>query len=383
MYNFDRKINRKGTCSLKWDVEENELPMWVADMDFETAPEIMWELQKRMSHSIFGYTVVPDEWYEAYISWWKRRYGLEMTKDRLKFCTGVVPAISSIIRHLTSPGDNVLILTPVYHVFFHSIINNGRCVADCPLVFDGNSYNIDLKDLEEKLKMPETTLMILSNPHNPAGILWDKDKLKRIGELCAENNVLVISDEIHCDLTLPGFSYTPFATVADVCRENSITCISPTKTFNIAGLQTSAVFVPDENLYKKVRKALNVDNIAEPNVFAVTAAIAAYNHGEKWLEELMIYLKGNKDAVCKYINENIPELKVVPSEATYLLWIDCGNISDDTLALSSEIRNKTGLYLSPGSQFGGDGNKFLRMNIACPREVLYDGLERLKNALKI
>ncbi|MBQ2679709.1 MAG: pyridoxal phosphate-dependent aminotransferase [Firmicutes bacterium] len=383
MYNFDRKINRKGTCSLKWDVEENELPMWVADMDFETAPEIMWELQKRMCHSIFGYTVVPDEWYEAYISWWKRRYGLEMTKDRLKFCTGVVPAISSIIRHLTSPGDNVLILTPVYHVFFHSIINNGRCVADCPLVFDGNSYNIDLKDLEEKLKMPETTLMILSNPHNPAGILWDKDKLKRIGELCAENNVLVISDEIHCDLTLPGFSYTPFATVADVCRENSITCISPTKTFNIAGLQTSAVFVPDENLYKKVRKALNVDNIAEPNVFAVTAAIAAYNHGEKWLEELMIYLKGNKDAVCKYINENNPELKVVPSEATYLLWIDCGNISDDTLALSNEIRNKTGLYLSPGSQFGGDGNKFLRMNIACPREVLYDGLERLKNALKI
>lgn len=382
MYNFDKIINRKGTDSLKWNIEENELPMWVADMDFETAPEITEAIQNRLDHKIFGYTVISDEWYNAYISWWKRRHNLEMTKERMKFCTGVVPAISSIIRHLTKPDDNILIFTPVYHVFFYSILNNGRRVADCPLIYDGNSYRIDFNDLAGKLKDPKTTMLILSNPHNPAGIIWDKDTLKRIGELCAENGVLVISDEIHCDLTYPGYSYVPFAAVSDVCRENSITCIAPTKTFNIAGLQTSAVFVPNENLFKKVRKALDVDNISGPNVFAVTAAQAAFEHGGKWLDELMVYLQGNKEAVCKYVQENIPELKVLHSEATYLLWIDCGAVSDDTLALTDEIRKKTGLYLSAGSQFGGNGNKFVRMNIACPREVLYDGLERLKNALK-
>lgn len=381
-YDFDTPVNRKNTGSLKWDVSENELPMWVADMDFQTAPEIREAIAKRAEHGVFGYTIVPDKWQESIIDWWKRRHDFVIEKDWLTFCTGVVPAISSVVRKLTTPNENVLIQTPVYNIFFNSIINNGRRVLESPLSYDGEQYHMDFEDLEEKLADPQTTLMILCNPHNPVGKIWDRETLERIGELCWKHHVVVLSDEIHCDLTDPGCDYVPFASVSEHCRDNSITCIAPTKTFNIAGLQTAAVMVPNGNLHHKVWRGLNTDEVAEPNAFAITAAVAAFRYGEPWLEELREYLYENKQTVLRYVKENLPQLHVVPSRATYLLWLDCSAVCEDSEELATKIREKTGLYLSAGTQFGGNGKKFLRWNIACPRVTLLDGLERLKRGIE-
>lgn len=381
MYDFDKATDRRNTHSLKWDVKEGELPMWVADMDFETAPEIIEALNKRLQHGIFGYTDISEDWYDAYVGWWKRRHHMMIEKDWLIFCTGVVPAISSIVRKLTTPAEKVLIQTPVYNIFFNSILNNGRQVLESPLVYDGTDYHIDFEDLEEKLADPQTTLMILCNPHNPVGRIWDKETLHKIGELCSKHHVVVISDEIHCDLTNPGTEYIPFASVSEVCRENSITCIAPTKAFNMAGLQTAAVVVPNPVLRHKVWRGLNTDEVAEPNAFAVDAAIAAFTKSEAWLEALRVYLYENKRYAVSFIEEQLPQLKVVPSDATYLLWIDCSNISDDTEVLAKKLREKTGLYLSAGQAFGGNGTLFLRMNTACQKKVLEDGLNRLKEGI--
>ena len=382
MYDFDKLTDRRGVGSLKWDVLENELPMWVADMDFETAPEITKAVKERAAHAIFGYSVVTDDWYDAYRGWWKRRHGLTMEKDWLIFCTGVVPAISSTVRKLTTVGENVLVQTPVYNIFFNSIRNNGRNILESPLVYDGERYTIDFADLEEKLSDPQTTLMLLCNPHNPVGKIWDKDTLFRIGELCAKYHVLVLSDEIHCDLTDPGCNYIPFASVSDVCRDNSITCMAPTKAFNLAGLQTAAVMVPNPVIRHKLNRGLNTDEVAEPNVFAIGAAVAAFEKGENWLEELRRYLYDNKQLVREYVKENLPVIKVVPSDATYLLWLDCRGITDDAEKLCSFIRQDSGLYLTEGEEYGSCGRQFIRMNTACPRVRLKDGLDRLKKSVE-
>lgn len=382
VYDFNKITDRRNTNSLKWDVKEGELPMWVADMDFETAPEIIEALQNRLSHGIFGYTDISDEWYDAYINWWARRHNFTMEKEWLVFCTGVVPAISSIVRKLTTPAEKVLIQTPVYNIFFNSILNNGRQVLESPLVYDGEQYHIDFDDLEQKLSDPQTTLMILCNPHNPVGKIWDKETLAKIGDLCQKHHVVVLSDEIHCDLTDPGKEYIPFASASEACRENSITCIAPTKAFNMAGLQTAAVSIPNPVLRHKVWRGLNTDEVAEPNAFAVTAAVAAFTNGEAWLDALRAYILENKQRTEQFIAKELPQLTVVSSQATYLLWICCKNISEDTESLAQMIREKTGLYLSAGKQFSGDGTCFLRMNVACQKAVLEDGLSRLKEALK-
>ncbi len=382
VYDFNKITDRRNTNSLKWDVKEGELPMWVADMDFETAPEIIEALQNRLSHGIFGYTDISDEWYDAYINWWARRHNFTMEKEWLVFCTGVVPAISSIVRKLTTPAEKVLIQTPVYNIFFNSILNNGRQVLESPLVYDGEQYHIDFDDLEQKLSDPQTTLMILCNPHNPVGKIWDKETLAKIGDLCQKHHVVVLSDEIHCDLTDPGKEYIPFASASEACRENSITCIAPTKAFNMAGLQTAAVSIPNPVLRHKVWRGLNTDEVAEPNAFAVTAAVAAFTNGEAWLDALRAYILENKQRTEQFIAKELPQLTVVSSQATYLLWICCKNISEDTESLAQMIREKTGLYLSAGKQFSGDGTGFLRMNVACQKAVLEDGLSRLKEALK-
>lgn len=378
IYDFDTPVDRRGMDSLKWDVAEGELPMWVADMDFQTAPEIRQALMERMAHGVFGYSVVPERWYDAYIQWWKTRHGYTMERDWLIFCTGVVPAISSIVRKLTTPAEKVLIQTPVYNIFFNSILNNGRQVLESPLRYDGEAYGIDFADLEEKLSDPQTTLMILCNPHNPVGKIWDAETLRRIGALCKKYNVVVVSDEIHCDLTDPGTGYVPFASVSEECRENSITCIAPTKAFNMAGLQTAAVSVHNPVLRHKVWRGLNTDEVAEPNAFAVEAAVAAFTRGGGWLDALRSYLYGNKQRAAEFIHEELPSIHLVPSQATYLLWLDCGRLGMGGEEIAETIRRETGLYLSEGSQYGSTGENFLRLNIACPRTVLEDGLRRLK-----
>lgn len=381
-FHFDRPVDRRNTGSLKWDVQEGELPMWVADMDFQTAPAVREAIRARAEHGVFGYSIVPKEWYQAYISWWEDRHGFTMERDWLIFCTGVVPAISSMVRKLTTPAEKVLLMTPVYNIFFNSILNNGRQALESRLVYDGTEYRIDFEDLERKLADPQTTMMLLCNPHNPIGKIWDRETLARIGALCRKYHVVVISDEIHCDLTAPGRDYVPFASVSEDCRDNSVTCIAPTKAFNIAGLQTAAVCVPNPVLRHKVWRGLNTDEVAEPNAFAVDAAIAAFTRGGEWLDALRVYLEENKTLVKEFVKRELPRLHVVPSEATYLLWVKLGSGESSAEDVAEFIRGKTGLYLSAGNPFGGDGGSFLRLNAACPRTVLEDGLSRLKEGIE-
>lgn len=379
-YQFDDKVERRNTGSMKWEVLENELPMWVADMDFLTAPEITKNMMERAGQGIFGYTLVPDEWYQAYQLWWKNRHRFEIRKEWLAFCTGVVPAVSSIIRKVTTVGENVVVMTPVYNIFFNSILNNGRNVLESRLKYDGKEYHIDVTDLEEKLADSQTTLLILCNPHNPVGKIWDRETLKRIGDLCVKYHVIVLSDEIHCDLTEPGYDYVPFAEVSENCRGNSITCVSPTKAFNLAGIQTAAVIVPDEYLRHKVVRGLNTDEVAEPNVFAAIAPAAAFGHGGEWLDDLREYLWDNRKYAEEYIRNEIRGVSAVSARATYLLWIDCRSVIGDSSVLCRFIRRHSGLYLSDGNEYR-NGNGFLRMNLACPMQQVEDGLRRLKDSV--
>ena len=381
-YQFDKSINRRGTLSMKWEVGESELPMWVADMDFETAPEIHEAIRKRAEHGVFGYTIIPEEWYDSIREWWKKRHHFHLKKEWLIFCTGVVPAISTAVRKLTSVAEKIVLLTPVYNIFFNSIVNNGRNVVECPLTYDGESYGVDFEKLERVLADPQTTMLIFCNPHNPVGKIWEKGTMERIGALCWKHHVVVISDEIHCELTDPGKEYIPFASVSEECKKNSITCIAPTKAFNLAGIQTAAVMVPDPYLRHQMGRALNTDEVAEPNVFAMTAAIAAYREGGPWLVGLRAYLYENKQTAKAFLEQELPDIHLVESEATYLLWLDCRELVEDTEELEQVLRKETGLYLSNGGQYGESGKSFLRMNIACAHTVLEDGLERLKTGVQ-
>ena len=380
-YDFSKLTNRFDSYSMKWDVAPQVLPMWVADMDFETAPEIVEALHNRVNHKIFGYNIVPDEFFESIQHWWKKRHHFLIEKEWMMFCTGVVPAISSIVRKLTTVGENILIQAPVYNIFYNSILNNGRHVLSSDLIYDGHEYTIDFEDLEKKLALPQTTMMILCNPHNPIGKIWSQETLKRIGDLCARHHVLVVSDEIHCDIIAPGGEYIPFASVSKTNLNNSITCIAPTKAFNLAGLQSACIVVENEVIRQKVNRGINTDEVAEPNSFAITAAMSAFNYGEKWLDELNIYIQNNKQIACQYIEENLPMLHVVYSEATYLLWIDCSKVTDDSVELVEAIKKKTGLYLSDGYEYGENGKAFVRMNVACPQMRLMDGLKRLREGV--
>ena len=380
IYDFDEPIDRtkkSGTFSLKWDVKDGELPMWVADMDFKTAPEIIRALQERVQHGVFGYTDIPHEWNVAVAGWWRNRHGFAMQEDALVFCTGVVPALSSIVRKLTTAAEKVLIQTPVYNIFFNSIVNNGRTVVESPLAYDGKQYSIDFTDLEAKLSDPQVTLMILCNPHNPAGVIWTKEQLADIGSLCAKYGVTVVSDEIHCDITEPGSDYMPFAAASSLNAQISVTCIAASKAFNIAGLQSAAVYAENAFLRHKVWRALNTDEVAEPNAFAIQATIAAFSEGGPWLDSLRTYLAENRRYAEQCIARKLPHLYAVPAKATYLLWLDCSALTDDTDALAAHIRKETGLYVSAGGQYGKDGNAFLRINLACPKSRLQDGMERL------
>ena len=368
---FESIIDRHDTNSLKWDLFDDDLPMWVADMDFKVAPAIQDAILKRAKHPVFGYTVVPDELFEAYINWWKSRYNLEMSRDDMAYSMGVMPSISSMIRCLSDENDEILIQTPVYHVFFYVIEDNNRKVIENELIYENGEYKIDFDDLDEKLS--KVKMMILCNPHNPVGKIWSKEDLDRIIELCKKNDVILVSDEIHCDLTDPELKYNPCA--AD---DNVIRCLSPSKSFNVAGFQSSIVHTTNSELLDKIKAQMHIDNSDSCNVFATSAVIAAYNGSEEWLEELKQVLYENKQAVKKYLDEELPIVKLVECDATYLLWIDCSALGVHSEVLCEFLRTNQGLFLSPGHQFGENGKDFLRMNIACPQELLLDGLARLK-----
>ena len=382
MYNFDLEPKRRNTNSLKWNVKENELPMWVADMDFKTAPEITNEFIKRLESGIYGYNDIPDSFYDAYINWWDKYHHFKMEKEWIFFSTGVVPTLSSAVRRLTKEGDNVLILTPVYNIFYNSILNNKRHVLECPLTYDNGNYEINFLDLEEKLKNERTTLLIFCNPHNPVGKIWNRDELIKVGSLCKKYNVTVISDEIHCDIVRPGLEYIPFASVSDINLDITVTCIAPTKCFNLAGIQTSAVVIKNKELKRIVERGLNTDECAEGNTLAVITPEVAFKC-RGWLNEMNEYVFNNRKIVEDYISKNIKELRVIKGDATYLIWIDCNKITKDDRALASFIREETGLYVSSGSAYGKAGEGFIRMNVATTKKIVLEGLERFKKGINL
>ena len=373
-YDFQTVIDRHSTNSLKWDLFDDDYPMWVADMDFMVAPKIQQTILKRASHPVFGYSIVPDSLFEAYINWWDRRYGLEMSRDEMLYATGVMPSISSMIRCLTDVGDEILIQSPVYHVFFYVIEDNNRKVLENELIFRDGKYEIDFDDLDEKLS--KVKMMILCNPQNPVGKIWSKEELGQIGELCKKHDVILISDEIHCDLTDPGTSYNPFMTSSDY--NNTILCISPSKSFNVAGFQSSVVYTKNPELLEKIRTQMHIDNSDSCNVFAVSAVEAAYNESEDWFEELKEVIFENKQIVKDYLEKELPVIRMVECDATYLLWLDCTSLNVSSNVLSEFLRSNQGLFLSSGSDFGQVGDGFLRLNIACPSKLLKEGLLRLK-----
>lgn len=379
---FDKLTNRFNTNSCKWDCEYNELPMSIADMDFEVPEEICEAINKRLSAKTLGYSYVPNQYYEAYCTWWKKRHNFILNKDYLIYSIGVVPSISSIVRKITSVGENVLIQAPVYNIFYNSIVNNGRNIVSSDLVYKDGKYTIDFEDLELKLSNKQTSLMILCNPHNPVGRIWTKEELCEIGRLCNKYNVTVLSDEIHCDITKPGCSYVPFASVNEVNENISITCMAPTKTFNIAGLQTSCVYIPNELLRHKVWRGLNTDEVAEGNAFSIDPVIACYNHCDYWVDAMREYVWKNKHLVQEYIGKNIPEIKYIESDATYLAWIDLQNVSIDSVRFCKYLREKTGLILNDGAEYGECGRRFVRMNLATSSARVLDGLNRLNKAIK-
>ncbi len=381
-YDFDTVTDRRGTFSSKWDVAEGELPMTTADMDFVTCPAITDALKKRLDRGIFGYTDLPDEWREAAVSWWEGRYGLKMEKDWLIFSTGVIPTVSSAVRKLTTPGEKVMLMTPVYNIFFNSILNNGRVPLACPLQYSGEGYGIDWDGLEKALSDPQVSLLILCNPHNPVGRIWEREELCRIARMCCGRGVTVLSDEIHCDLTDPGTRYTPFLSVSEESRRIGIMAMAPTKSFGIPGLQTSAAAAADPVLRHRLWRQLNTDECGEPGAFAVDAALAAWERGGEWLDALREKLYLNKSRVRAFVSERLEDVRISSGPATYLLWLDVRRLSADEGALAAFIRRETGLCLTPGRVYGAGGEGFLRMNTAYPDSQLEDGLGRLERGVR-
>lgn len=380
-YDFDKIILRRGTNSYKWDsapTDREVLPLWVADMDFRTAPAITEALARRVRHGIFGYTHVPDEYYAAVIRWFERRHGWTIRQEWMIYTSGVVPAVSAIIKALTVPGDGVVVQTPVYNCFFSSIRNNGCRIVTNPLKYENRRYLIDFDDLERKAADPSVKLLLLCNPHNPAGRVWTREELCRIGEICRRNGVMVVADEIHCELVFPGNVYIPFASISEEHLCNSITCISPSKSFNIAGLQIANIVSCDETLRQRIDRAININEVCDVNPFGVEATIAAYNQGEEWLMQLLDYLKGNYDHLCGFFRAHLPQIPVTQLEGTYLVWTDCRALGLSSEELQARLLEQTGLWLNSGTMYGDDGEGFLRWNIACPRAVLEEALNRFQ-----
>lgn len=380
-FNFDKINDRRNANSVKWDIKDHELPMWVADMDIQTAPAIVEAMHKDVDRGIFGYQYVPEAYYKAVASWYKIEHNFEPEIDWLVFSNGIMPTIGSILRHLTDVGDNILIQEPNYNSFFNAIESNGRHILNSELTYKNGQYSIDWKDLETKMLDPQTSAMIVCNPHNPSGHIWDKATLTKIGQMAKQHDVLIISDEIHGDLTMPGHDYVPFASLDSDVTANSISLVSPSKTFNVAILHASTMIIPNEQLRQRAARAVSVDGINEPGILAIDASIAAYTEGHEWLHELRKYIQGNREYLEKFVQDNIPEIKVIPAESTYLAWIDCRQLTDKSDDFNQFLRDETGLYLAEGTKYRGNGNCFLRMNLATPRCNVEDGVERLRKGI--
>lgn len=380
---FDSPVDRTGIFSMKWDVADGELPMWVADMDFRTAPAISEALAERVDNGTFGYTDVPREWNEAVADWWLRRYGVTVDSEHVVFTTGVIPAISSLVRSLTNVAEKVVLQPPVYNIFTNSIVNNGRRVLNNPLRYEHGVYSMDFEDLERKLADPLTRLMILCNPQNPSGNVWSDGDLARVGELCAKHHVTVVSDEVHGDIVRPGVTHMPFAAVNELNRSICVTCSSPSKAFNVAGLQSAYFICDDDGLRARAVRGVNTDEVAEPNDFAVFSTIAAYTDGGAWLDDLCRVVQRNKDYVSAQLDEHAHDmLHMVASDSTYLAWIDCSGLLDRVGDANAErfcgfLRSHTGLVLSYGGIYGENGSRFVRMNLGTRADLVIDGTARL------
>lgn len=384
-FDFDTVINRRGTNSYKWDIvkEEDVIPLWVADMDFKAAPAILEALKKRVEHGVFGYTLVPDSYYEAIINWFARRHNWQIDRSWIIYTTGVVPAVSCAIKALTLPGEKVLIQTPDYNCFFSSIKNNGCEVAENELVRRGDSYVVDFEDFERQCADEKTTVFLLCNPHNPAGRVWTKEELERMNDICLTHGVRVISDEIHCELVMPGHRFTPFAAISDACRDNSVVLNSPTKAFNIAGLQIANIICADPAMRRRIDRAVNINEVCDVNPFGVVALQAAYNESEEWLDSLNHYIWGNYLALKEFIAKELPRLEVTRLEGTYLAWVDIkatGLTSDEAY---EKLMKEGRVYVNSGTMYGRRaGEGYLRINLACPRATLLEGLKRMGGVLR-
>lgn len=386
-HNFDENILRRGTNSYKWDSKTNDdiIPLWVADMDFKTAQPIIDALTNRVQHGIFGYTKVPDAYYNAVISWFARRHNFTVEKEWMIYTIGVVPAISATILALTEPGDKVIVQEPVYNCFFSSIRNNKCESYSNDLIYRDGEYTIDFDDLEQKAANPKAKVMLLCNPHNPAGRVWTEKELEKIGEICFRNNVIVVSDEIHCDLVHPGHTHIPFASLGQEFLENSVTCVAPSKTFNLAGLQIANILTYDAEIRKKIDKAININEVCDVSPFAVEGLIAAYTHedSELWLDDLRAYLWDNYLLVKDFFAENFPQFPILPLEATYLVWIDTSVLNIKSEKLTELLIEKGNVWLNEGTVYGEAGEGFMRLNIACPKATLQEGLNRMKKAIDL
>ena len=381
MYDFDQLLNRRGSHSVKWDEPEQEgvIPMWVADMDFMAAPAIQEALRKRVEHGVFGYTLVPDAYYDAIVNWFGRYHHWIIDRQDIIYTTGVVPAISCAIQALTMGGENVLIQTPVYNCFFSSIRNSGSNIVENPLKRQGDTYVIDFDDFERKCADEKTTAFLLCNPHNPAGRVWTKEELTRMNDICMRHHVRVISDEIHCELVMPGYTFTPFASISEACRDNSVTLNSPSKSFNIAGLQIANIICHDPAMRRRINRQVNINEVCDVNPFGVEALMAAYNDSRDWLVALNDYLWENYQALCRFCEEQLPQWKVLKLEGTYLPWVDITATGITSDALADLLLREAKVMVNSGTMYGAQtGEGYIRLNIACPRARMLEGLERIK-----
>lgn len=385
-YDFSRPTERRGTDSYKWDSapETDIIPLWVADMDFETFPGITEALQRRVAHGIFGYTRVPEAYYEAVCNWFGKHHGWHINREDIIYTSGVVPAVSAVIKALTLPGDQVIVQGPVYNCFFSSIRNNGCEMVSNSLIYNKEElrYEIDFDDLERKLAHERARLMLLCNPHNPGGRVWTRDELTRVAELCRKYGVRVVSDEIHCELTLYDNEYVPFGSLPDELSHGSITCCSPSKAFNTAGLQIANIVCRDAEVRNRIDRAININEVCDVNPFGVIALQAAYSdEGYEWLTQLRAYISSNYDLLRERFARELPKCKVIRMEGTYLAWIDCSELHISSDEIEEMLMHENKVWVNAGSMYGTEGAAFIRINMACTSELLNEGITRIVNGL--